>query len=596
MESLSHYQDIQNRFQAQAAKEQKIFSQLGNGKLLVFVALIAATFLLIRNSTTTNWLLSGLLFVLLIVLAVYQSAFKRRLHYSKAMVNISGQYLQRIEGNWREFADTGTEFAINDHPYADDLDVIGPASLWQLICIAKSWHGRRQLAQDLLEPAYTMTEIADRQQAVAELHQKRLFACQLEYSTAQIGPAVELPKIIASLADGQAYLPNQAARLFVRLMPLLTIALLVVASLLRIQALYLPLFFLASFQLLVWLAAMPKTSPYLATVNLAPLIFGHYATALNTVAQEKFTDKHLQAIQNDLQEAIGAIHELDLIVNRISVKNFGIFYYLLNIMLFWDFDCAIKLSNWKARYGKRCEFWLLQLGELESLLSLSVLGNTCNTACLPEVDPTIRGVKARLLGHPLLSNKTRVCNDFEQQEQLLLVSGSNMSGKTTFLRTVGLNLLLARTGGYACAESLACGSFQLISSMRVRDDLSEGYSSFYAELRRIARIVAAAKTEGDLFFLIDEIFRGTNSEDRLAGATAVIQELSHQQALGLVTTHDLSLCDLAKSLNNLCNYSFAEHYQGEQMLFDYRLRRGKSTSTNAQFLMRQVGIKPQKIK
>jgi DNA mismatch repair ATPase MutS len=335
---------------------------------------------------------------------------------------------------------------------------------------------------------------------------------------------------------------------------------------------------------------MPKTSSYLATVSLAPLIFGHYATVLQTVAKEDFANPHLQKIQSNLKEAVSAISALDLIINRTSVKSFGLFYYLLNMLLLWDFDCAIRLSNWKERYGNKCEFWLKRLGELESLLSLAVLGNTCSEACLPEVTTNTRQIKAQQLGHPLLPNQTRICNDFEQQEQLLLISGSNMSGKTTFLRTVGINLTLARSGGYVCAQSLQCASFQLISSMRIRDDLSEGISTFYAELRQIARIVSAAKSEGDLFFLIDEIFRGTNSEDRLAGATAVIGELSRRRAMGMVTTHDLSLCDLETSLSNLRNYSFAENYSGDSMFFDYRLRIGKSTSTNAQFLMRQVGI------
>jgi DNA mismatch repair ATPase MutS len=199
-------------------------------------------------------------------------------------------------------------------------------------------------------------------------------------------------------------------------------------------------------------------------------------------------------------------------------------------------------------------------------------------------------MEAQELGHPLIPNDMRVNNDTACKNNIFIISGSNMSGKTTFLRTVGINLVLAHAGSFVCAKQMSFYVTQIMTSMRIVDDLNEGISTFYAEIKRIKGIIELAGKELGMFFLIDEIFRGTNSVDRLNGAKTVLSKLDKIGALGIITTHDLDLCEMVNSYSRIKNFSFSEDYRNNQIYFDYKLKVGKSTTTNAKYLMEMVGI------
>lgn len=211
---------------------------------------------------------------------------------------------------------------------------------------------------------------------------------------------------------------------------------------------------------------------------------------------------------------------------------------------------------------------------------------------MPKILNSQSTIKAKELGHPLLTNQ-RVCNDIEisGKTKVLLVTGSNMAGKSTYLRTAGINLVLAYSGAPVCSESFSCGVMDIHTSMRVSDDLQNNVSSFYAELLRIKEIVKATKKEKQVFFLLDEIFKGTNSEDRHEGAKMLIKRLLRDNAIGLVSTHDLELGDLEEeSSRRVKNYNFQEYYEDDKIHFDYKLRRGVSTTRNAMYLIKMIGI------
>jgi len=194
------------------------------------------------------------------------------------------------------------------------------------------------------------------------------------------------------------------------------------------------------------------------------------------------------------------------------------------------------------------------------------------------------------LGHPLLNNQNRVCNDLELNNSILIISGSNMSGKTTFMRTVGINMILANTGGYVCAERMTFSMMKVMTSMRIADVLTEGISTFHAELKRIKEIIDAAQVNENFLFLIDEIFRGTNSVDRLKGSEGVLQKLYTLGVCGIITTHDLEVCKLESTYQRIQNYCFYERYTNGEIFFDYKMKKGVSKTTNAQYLLKKVGI------
>jgi DNA mismatch repair ATPase MutS len=287
--------------------------------------------------------------------------------------------------------------------------------------------------------------------------------------------------------------------------------------------------------------------------------------------------------------AAQAIKELSKITDRASVRSNPIVYFVLNTLLLWDFECAFLFEDWKRKYAPQCEKWFLALGELESLSCFATLRNVCDHTCYPRM-LACRGVEAEALGHPLIPNTVRVTNPLRLQNNILIISGSNMSGKTTYLRTAGINLVLARAGGPVCAKDMVFSDLHIFTSMRVTDDLNDGISTFYAELKRIKKILDAAKSNRNTVFLIDEIFRGTNSVDRLSGARTVITKLSQIGVSGMITTHDLELCDLQEDVPEIQNYSFSEYYENGHIFYDYKMRPGKSKTTNAKYLMELLEI------
>ena len=233
--------------------------------------------------------------------------------------------------------------------------------------------------------------------------------------------------------------------------------------------------------------------------------------------------------------------------------------------------------------------WFESLGKFESLLSFSHFPNVVRNTTLPTITLG-KEVTAKEIGHPLIKNDLRVCNDVQIDNSIFIISGSNMSGKTTFMRTLGINLVLAKAGGFVCAKDMHVSQLNLMTSMRIADNLSEGISTFYAELKRIKGIMEMARIDENMLFLIDEIFRGTNSVDRLIGAKTVLERLNEQNVIGIITTHDLELAQETKEIDRIRNYSFNEHYTDSEINFDYKIKKGVSTTTNAKFLMKMMDI------
>ena len=582
-------------YESLAAQKQKLFNILGYVKFLALALLAGSLYLIYaRGFAVAFAALTAALFAVLVVLWIWHARVHEELDRCKAMAEIARMYLARIAGTWTSFLDVGEEFVSRDHPYAADLDMVGKKSLFQLLNVAHTWYGRQRFAADLLGPAYTPAEIVARQAAVGDLAGRTELISAFQYRASKIGSAASVPEMVESLEDRSTVIRSRLLRTLLMWVPAITTALLCASLIWGLRPLYIPVAVLLAAQGVFWVAGLPKTSRYLSAAEEAPYVFRHYAAAMELLGGQDFSSPLMKDIQATLAasdgSAVGAMKKLDAIVSKSHLKGAGIVYFVLNMLLLWDYRCAVQLSEWKGRYGSHCGEWFDRFGELESLLSFTGLVNVCDGTAMPQIAGNGRVLRANSLGHPLLPNDGRVNNDLDMGEYIYIISGSNMSGKTTFLRTVGVNLILARAGSAVCAREMTCSLFHVMSSMRIADDLSEGISTFYAELRRIKEIIDAARKRQDLFFLIDEIFRGTNSEDRLLGANTVLEELSAREVMGVATTHDLALCALADRCPNIRNYSFSERYEGDEMFFDYQIRAGKSKTTNARFLMRKVGI------
>ena len=618
---------LKKKYEDELGREERYFKTVGYVKL--FLVLLFAVLLFMARGDGFPEFYTFLLitvFVIQVFFWVFHGKIRERVNYSRGMIELYERHLGRINGEWLGFSDIGEEFIDVGHDYACDLDIVGKGSLFQYLNTTNTWHGRRAFGDDLLFPRYGLEQLLKRQGAVEELSMDLEFSNHIQVHLSKIGVDESTPGLMDCLNDKKPFLKSEKLRWVITGLPILTLFSLLGNVFFQERVLQLASVFFVGIQVLVWIVGLLITGNYLKVMGSLPYKLGVYSKAVELLLEKEFKSEGLKEIQGRLKGAASSIRELGKIASKISVKHNPLLYLGANILLLWDYRCAFALQRWKVKDAKRAEAGFLAIGEFESLLCFSHLPNICVGVVLP----TFREgniIVARGIGHPLLLNEKRVCNDLDFNHNIVIVSGSNMSGKTTFLRTIGLNIVLARTGSFVCARSLELSRFDVITSMRIGDDLSEGISTFYGELMRIKKIVDSVKSGEGKLFLIDEIFRGTNSTDRLLGAKVVIKRLEGEGATGLISTHDLELCKLEESYERIENYHFSEYYieldegdveegevgedsEGDKggevsddnssrsegrkdypvLHFDYKLKKGKSTTSNAKYLMKMVGI------
>lgn len=575
-------------------KNNAVFDFIGYIKLLFVVIFTVSLYFIFTKKFSSELIMLVLVeLISLIALWIYHDRLSKKINYSNEIIAINQRHLDRISGKWINFSDSGTEFVNSDHPYASDLDIIGKKSFFQFLNTTHTWHGRQAFANDLLQPHFPEDELIKRQEAVAELCKDIDFSNYMEYCFSKIGVDNSAQKLVDELKDQRVFIKNKIFKFLLMYMP---IALFISAVAIFIIEQTNLVMFVASIvvlQAIVWIIGMHKTQKYLGTLSNLPYKLSAYSEVIVVFKDKKFASNKLKQIQAQLESselsAARAIKSLSKISDKLSVQQNGIVWFIVNALFLWDYKCAISFENWKMKYASVAEGWFLALGEFESLLSFSNLPNICNNTCLPSIVDS-KTIKAQDLGHPLIPNDIRVNNTFTCQDSIFIISGSNMSGKTTYLRTVGINFVLARIGSFVCAKEMTFSPMEIVTSMRIADDLTEGVSTFYAELKRIKSIIEVSRANSNMIFLIDEIFRGTNSVDRLSGAKTILSKLNEVGAIGIITTHDLELCEITNQYSRIINYSFSEYYRDNKICFDYQIKQGKSTTTNAKYLMKMVGI------
>jgi DNA mismatch repair ATPase MutS len=577
-------------------KYKKEFDRIGYLRLIVMILALYSTYRGIRGGMTNKVLFFSLIFYgSFICLIIYHRKIKDKLNLAEDMIEINNRYLKRISGEWINFQDLGDEFVNKDHRYASDLDIVGKESLFQLINITNTWHGRKTLANTLLEPNYDRGEILLRQEAVKELFDDLDFCEQMEHIGKNNRNGLKNPeKLISYVEDKAVFMKSKMINRTIYLMPLFTIPISLIIFIFKLNSLSFLMYLLLIIQTGIWVISMLKVNSILEMVNYFRGNLEEYLNILSLVEKKDFKSKKLNDIKENLFKnkgsAIKAIKKLSSISEKINIRQSnGLLYFALNILFLWDYQCVFSLEEWKAENGNKIENWLSDIGVIEELMSLAVLMHIDKNTTFPIINPNGRKIEAEELGHPLISKDVRVNNDVSMKENIFIITGSNMSGKTTFLRTIGINLVLSYVGAPVFSKNMECSLLDIYTSMRITDDLKNGISTFYGELIRIKEIIEGAKNSKNMIFLIDEIFRGTNSKDRITGADAVIKNLSRTGVIGALTTHDLELCNLSE-YDGIKNYHFSEYYKENKIYFDYKLKEGKSNTTNAKYLMRIVGI------
>ncbi|WP_142414079.1 MutS family DNA mismatch repair protein [Hathewaya massiliensis] len=548
-----------------------------------------------KGFNSLNLFLMFSFYAVFVVLIIYHKKFKDKLNFSKEIIKINQKYLDRINGDWVSFEDVGEEFIDHSHKYSRDLDIVGQKSIFQLINITNTFNGRKRLGKDLLNGEYSLEEITLRQEAIKELHEKLDLCEEMEYITGKHKKKLNSPEKLVNYAeDSDVLIKSKGLKGFIYTLPLITFPLILVISSFNISKFRILVPLIIILQILIWAMGFLKLNNILGDIGNFKYNLDTYVHILKLIEGEEFSSEKLKVIKVKLfkeeNSSMIAIKELGKISEKVNLRYNGFLYMLLNIFLLWDYQCVFSLEAWRRKYGNKIRESLELIGEIESLMSLSVLTHINEEVSYPKIEHgKVPKVESRQLGHPLINSKDRVANDLVMNNNIFIITGSNMSGKTTFLRTIGINLVLAYSGAPVCAKEMSCSILDIFTSMRITDDLNNGISTFYAELMRIKEIIKESKENKSMIFLIDEIFRGTNSLDRILGAKTVLGNLNSEGIIGAITTHDLELCELEK-YSRIVNYHFSEHYKDDKIYFDYKLKNGKSTTTNAKFLMKIVGI------
>jgi hypothetical protein len=501
------------------------------------------------------------------------------------------QGVARLNDEWAGRGDGGARFLDAAHPYAADLDLFGHASLFQRLSTARTRAGEETLAAWLLSPA-PPEAARERQAAVAELRDRIDLREDLAVLGAEARQSVDSPSLRAWIGTPVPVLPA-AVRVTA-----------VLASLGAFAALWHwweggrreP--FLLAVILVIALARWSRrwTVPILRGIDQPSRDLDTLSGLLARLEEERVSSPLLRRLWEGFaaggRRPSREIERLSgLVVLRDSQRN--IFFAPIAFLLLWDVHVAAAVSAWRRRAGTGVNAALGALGEIEALGALAAYHFENPADPFPSFVEDGPLLEAQALGHPLLPASRAVRNDvrFDAGRRLLIVSGSNMSGKSTFLRTVGINTVLAQAGAPVRAGALRLSPLAVGASIRIQDSLHEGRSGFYAEITRVRQIMDLAGTRPWLLFLLDEIFHGTNSADRLVGAEAVVRELVRRGAIGMVTSHDLALTRIAEDPAALAaNVHFEDHLEGDTIAFDYRLKPGPVTRSNAIALMRAVGL------
>jgi hypothetical protein len=579
---------------ATAEHYRKLDHRIGNFRLITGIVFFVIVGLAAGPHFISGW---WLLLPVIVFIGLVAQHEKIRLQARRAYraVAFYERGLARIEDRWMSTPSTAerpfTAFDEN-HPYAIDLDIFGRGSLFELLSQARTRSGEQALANWLMSPA-AVGEITKRQQAVDELRNN----IDLREDLAVLGDDVRAtirPEWMKRWATGPRLLHSPAARAMAPILSTLMIASLVYYWLFLGSG----WFVLAAIALGSGFALHYKQRVQEVTGAVTEPVndLQTFALLLERLEKEQWkTEKlrHLRAaLDTNGQPASKEIHKLVRLIDWLNSRLNPFFAAIIAPLLLWSTQFAFAIEEWRAQHGASIGHWLDAVGELEALCSFSAYAYEHASDPFPEVVDGATLFDAEDLRHPLLPASQCIPNSLklDRDRQLLLISGSNMSGKSTLMRTVGVNVVLALAGAPVRAKRMRVSILAIGATIRVVDSLQQGTSRFYAEIQRLRHIMDLTKNM-PVLFLLDEILHGTNSHDRAVGAEAVIRGLLARGAIGLVTTHDLALVKLAETLGpQAANFHFQDHLEDGRMVFDYQLRPGIIEKSNALELMRAVGL------
>lgn len=594
MDKVNTFESRREKFTAREIKLSKRYNFLSGLRITSFVGMLVLAVYFANLGVPVAVAVTILVFILIFGFLVTRHNKVIYEHDDcRNHVKINKQEVQRLKGDFQTLEE-GKEFLNEKHFYARDMDIFGRNSLYQLLNRTNTPSGKSILASWLLHRA-DRSAIIQRQEAVKEISPE--IDWRQRYQSAGMFHKEEhkdFQSVIDWINQPEEIKNRRLVNILAYALPVIMITLILLNLTIGLSILY-----AAGLAMLhaIWLRSyVKKVTDITESTGKGLQTLKAYANLISIIEDSEFKSVLLRDLQKTFthkeQKASVAILRLQRIL-RFLYARANMFYFLFNVVLLFDIHLLLRAYDWKRRQKDDISQWFQDIGQFEAINSLAGLAYANPDFTFPEISDSPFVFKAAALGHPLIHKSERVNNDLELKGEgtIALITGSNMSGKSTFLRTVGVNMALAYCGAPVCASRLDLSLMQLFTSMRTEDNLEEHISSFYAELQRIKMLLKLVdEGKEPVMFMLDEILKGTNSNDRHAGAEALIRQLSQHKIMGFVSTHDLVLGELADELQGVENYSFNSRIEGERIIFDYKMEHGICHSFNASKLMEQIGI------
>lgn len=573
---------------------EKLNRNYNSISLLRILTVISAIFFEVFCYTRRDLFFGIVLFVLHIILFLFLVKIHEKIYINKervkGFIELNKKEIERINGKWKSFDDKGEEYLDLKHPFINDLDIFGKNSLFQWVNNTKTTYGRESLKNLMMfNNLPRREEILERQSSLKELADKIDFRQELT-STLKSDKNKNDETFIGDWV-------KENDKKHIKFFDLIRIGM----PIINVLVIILIIFGIGEWiDILVTLGISYYLLKFIdSDVKKGLIIFEDlkykiktYVKAIKIIENEEFKSSELNKLKSIFKDSNSLASEDLLELEKITswlYDRHNAFYIILNCLFLWDYQMIKKLEKWKYKNKDKFNAYMECLGQFEAMSSLSTLVFNNPLWEVPNITDSV--LSGKDLTHPLLGDEA-VGNNFymDKNTRVLLITGSNMSGKSTFLRTVGFNMILSYLGLNVPAKEFNVPIFNIYTCMRTGDDLENNISSFYSEILRVKGIVDGTKRNERIFFLLDEIFKGTNSIDRHEGAVVLINQLLKGDTLGLVSTHDLELCDMEKNNDFVSNYYFKEYYKSNKIMFDYKIRQGVSKTRNAKYLMKMAGI------
>ena len=594
MNPENHYTESLSLTKGQLQQVKKQIFRISMLRLALFVAGVAGIYFFL-SQTPLLIICICLTFLPLFILVKIHNRFFIRKEWLETQARIIQEELQALSGDYSSFED-GKEYVNPEHPYSFDLDIFGRRSLFQSINRTCTFFGKNRLAKWLQNHLHEKTSIEKRQEMIREISEHTLFREQFRVAgLVHHSQSSDAEKIQAWSQSPAQYLHAGWVKAFIWGVPVINSLLLITSLAGWTSFSWLGLSF--SIFLVLSFGIIKRATYIQETYGKQLKSLNGYARLIALAKAENWKSAGMQELMERFnlngQSPIQALQQLSKELDLLDLRNNQFLYVLLEGSIFFQLQEIVRIERWKARYGQHISKWLETVGELDALCSLGTFAYNHPQYTYPELTEKPFCFLATQMGHPLMPASQCVKNDatIPSRPFFLIITGANMAGKSTYLRTIGVNYLLACIGAPVCCERLKLYPNQLITSLRTSDSLSDNESYFFAELKRLKRIIDLLNQGQQLFIILDEILKGTNSMDKQKGSFDLIRQFMQLKANGIIATHDLLLGSLIKQFpEEIRNYCFEADIKENELTFSYKLREGVAQNMNACFLMKKMGI------